>query len=112
MVGVGIGPPKVLLAPKPTSSVRISKMFGAPLGALVSGGKSMVESFGVSPMCPLKGGCGRGKTSCAFAGNRPDMANSVIGSVQVGIRRVKVKKFILSSFFLLNSSEERKAKRG
>ena len=32
MVGVGIGPPKVLLAPKPTSSVRMMRMFGAPFG--------------------------------------------------------------------------------
>ena len=38
IVGVGIGPPNVLLAPKPTSSVRMSRMFGAPLGALTSWG--------------------------------------------------------------------------
>ena len=61
-------------------------------------------------MCPLKGGCGRGKTSCALAGKIPDIANSVIGSVQIGIRRVKVKKFILSSFFLLIGRPERKFK--
>jgi len=72
----------------------------------------MVESFGVRPMCPLKGGCGRGKDSCPVAGNMPDIANSVIGSVQIGIRRVKVKKFILSSFFRLIGSPERKAERG
>ena len=34
MVAVGTGPPNVLLAPKPTSSVRMSRIFGAPLGAL------------------------------------------------------------------------------
>ena len=59
--GVGIGPPNGLLAAKPTSSVRMSRMFGAPLGAFVSCGKSRVESFGVRPMCPLKGGSGRGR---------------------------------------------------
>jgi hypothetical protein len=32
-VGVGTGPPKVLDAPKPTSSVMTSRMFGAPAGA-------------------------------------------------------------------------------
>ncbi len=64
-VDVGTGPPKVLIAPKPTSSVRISRIFGAPLGALVSGRKSRVESFGVRQMWPLKGGSGRGRTSCA-----------------------------------------------
>jgi len=72
----------------------------------------MVESFGVRPMCPLKGGCGRGKDSCALAGKMPDSANSVKGNVQTGMRRVKVKKFILSSFFRLIGRPERKAKRG
>src|SRR5271157_4969705 len=69
----------------------------------------MVESFGVRPMCPLKGGCGRGKTSCALAGNMPDSANSVQGNVQTGMRRVKVKKFILSSFFLLFGSRSERS---
>src|ERR1700733_1694052 len=67
MVGVGTGPPNVLLAPKPTSSVRIRRTFGAPLGALTSCGKSLVESSTVRPMCPLKGCSGRGNTSCACA---------------------------------------------
>src|SRR5208282_2193600 len=65
MVGVGIGPPKALLAAKPTSSVRMSSMFGAPLGALISGGKSRVESRTVGPIWPLKGAAGSGRTSCA-----------------------------------------------
>src|ERR1700733_9852976 len=65
MVGVGTGPPNVLLAPKPTSSVRMRRIFGAPLGALTSCGKSLVDSSTVRPMCPLNGGSGRGNTSCA-----------------------------------------------
>ena len=35
--GVGITPPKVLGAPKPTSSVMISSTFGAPLGGTARG---------------------------------------------------------------------------
>src|ERR1700693_5945382 len=69
MVGVGTGPPNVLLAPNPTSSVRMSRMFGAPLGALTSCGKSLVDSSTVRPTCPLKVGSGRGSTSCARAGS-------------------------------------------
>ena len=46
-------------------AVMMSRMFGAPAGALTCGGKSRVESWTVGPMCPLKGGSGRGRTSCA-----------------------------------------------
>ena len=35
-VGVGIGPPKVSVAPKPRSSIRMMTTFGAPAGALTS----------------------------------------------------------------------------
>src|SRR5262245_35533085 len=63
--GVGIGPPNVLEAPKPTSSVRISRMFGAPFGACTSLGKSGLESFAVSPILPWNFGSGLGRTlSC------------------------------------------------
>src|SRR5208283_1151984 len=96
MVGVGIGPPNVLLAPKPTSSVRISKMLGAPFGALTSPGKSGVESLGVNPMCPLNGGAGRGKVSWAFVGIKHPNANTVI--INFGSTRRPVKRFILTSF--------------
>ena len=37
MVGVGMTPPKVLGAPKPESSVMISKTFGAPFGGTTRG---------------------------------------------------------------------------
>jgi hypothetical protein len=66
-VGVGIGPPNVLLTPKPTSSVRMSRMLGAPLGVLTSCGKSFVGSLSVRPMWPLNGVLGLGKTSCPLA---------------------------------------------
>jgi hypothetical protein len=38
-----MGPPKVLAAPKPTSSVRISRILGAPAGAF--GGSGQVKGF-------------------------------------------------------------------
>src|SRR6516164_6985888 len=60
--GVWIGPPKVLLAPKPTSSVRINRTLGAPAGASMPFGKSGVEPFKVRSICPLKGGSGGGST--------------------------------------------------
>src|SRR5215475_4786376 len=64
MVGVGIGPPKVLDAPKPTSSVRIRRTLGAPFGASTLLGKSGTEPFTVRSILPLKGGSGRGSVSC------------------------------------------------
>src|ERR1700733_7872286 len=82
MVAVGTGPPNVLLAPKPTSSVRMRRTFGAPFGALTSCGKSLVDSSTVRPMCPLNGGSGRGNTSCACvaAGNNEITAPLTLAS--------------------------------
>ena len=60
--GVGIGPPKVLDAPKPVSSVMINKMFGASLGAETAFGKSGFDSLALRPMTPLKGWSGIGST--------------------------------------------------
>ena len=62
-LGVGIGPPKVDAAENPTSSVRMSKTFGAPLGAPRGWGKSGAESAAVRPILPLKGCSGLGRTS-------------------------------------------------
>src|SRR5215469_3157434 len=70
-VGVEIGPPNVLDAPKPTSSVRMSKIFGAPFGGCTSLGKSGTESLALRPMRPLNGGSGLGSVSCASTGNQP-----------------------------------------
>src|SRR5262249_37616881 len=63
--GVGIGPPKVLVAPKPVSSVMMSRMFGAPLGAATPLGKADLDSLALRPMTPPNGGGG------ARAGPRP-----------------------------------------
>src|SRR5215831_2300387 len=68
-LGVWIGPPKVLLAPKPTSSVRISRTLGAPFGASTAFGKSGTEPLMVRSILPLKAGSGRGRTSCAITGH-------------------------------------------
>src|SRR5262249_4593469 len=67
IVGVGIGPPNVLDAPKPTSSVRIKSTFGAPFGACTSFGKSGVESLTVRPILPWKGGPDWGRTDVFFS---------------------------------------------
>ena len=52
----------MLEAPKPTSSVIISRTLGAPLGASMALGKSGVESFAVRPILPLNGCSGTGRT--------------------------------------------------
>src|SRR5208282_5011596 len=62
-VGVGTGPPKVLAAPNPTSSVMMRRTLGASLGALTSLGKSGLDSFTLRLISPLKGGSGKGRTS-------------------------------------------------
>src|SRR5471032_1756047 len=43
----------------------MSRTFGAPLGAVIPLGKSGVDSLAVRSILPLKGGSGRGSTSCA-----------------------------------------------
>src|SRR5215469_18756517 len=62
-VGVGIGPPKVLAAPKPVSSVMMSKTFGAPFGAVTAFGKSGVDSLALRPMTPPNCAWGTGSTA-------------------------------------------------
>src|SRR5258708_7645986 len=59
--GVGIGPPNVELAPKPTSSVMMSRTLGAPGGGWTARGKSGLESAAVRPMVPRNGWSGRGR---------------------------------------------------
>ena len=58
MVAVGMGPPKVEEAPNPTSSVRMRRTLGAPLGAATALGKSLVESLVMRPILPPKAGSG------------------------------------------------------
>src|SRR6516225_4649486 len=49
-------PPNVLGAPKPTSSVMISNMFGASFGGTTRGGQYGLESLASKLMTPPKGG--------------------------------------------------------
>src|SRR5262245_56965313 len=60
--GVGMTPPKVEGAPKPTSSVRISRMFGAPSGGVICGGQADVLSMAFGMIVPLNGRVGSGRT--------------------------------------------------
>src|SRR5262245_15906527 len=62
-VGVWHGPPKVLVAPKPTSSRRTKRMFGAPAGAFTGCGKSDFESLARKLIVPRNGWGGFGSTS-------------------------------------------------
>src|SRR5262252_1434810 len=64
MVGVGITPPNVLGAPKPTSSVMIRRTFGAPLGGTTLGVQNGLESSALTPIWPrnfTSGNFGKGR---------------------------------------------------
>src|SRR5215467_6387084 len=50
--GVGIVPPKVLGAPKPTSSVIINRMLGAPFGGTILAGQQGVDWAALRLMTP------------------------------------------------------------
>ena len=58
-VGVGITPPKVDGAAKPTSSVMISRMFGAPFGGTTRAGHYGFDCAALSSISPPNG-CGGG----------------------------------------------------
>ena len=60
-VGVGITPPKVDGAPKPTSSVMINRMLGAPLGGTIRAGHAGLDCSAFSPICPWNGCGGAGR---------------------------------------------------
>src|SRR5262249_48247765 len=60
--GVGMTPPKVEGAPKPTSSVKINSIFGAPSGAATAAGQPATLSFAFGIIVPLNGGVGVGNT--------------------------------------------------
>ncbi len=60
MAGVGITPPKVLGAPKPESSVMISKTLGAPLGGTTRGAHHGFDCNASSLMTPPNFGSGGG----------------------------------------------------
>src|SRR5215470_7368490 len=91
-LGVWIGPPKVLLAPKPTSSVRINRTLGDPAGAWTPFGKSGTEPFSVRSIFPLKGGSGvgntRGVSDAAARGRAVDAtADAAMRDVEPSSRR-------------------------
>ena len=58
--GVGMTPPKVLGAPKPTSSVMISSTFGAPLGGTTRGAHQAFDCAALSLITPPNFGSGGG----------------------------------------------------
>src|SRR5512135_903450 len=58
--GVGITPPKVDGAAKPTSSVMMSKTFGAPFGGTTRGGHQGFDSDAFSLITPPNFGGGGG----------------------------------------------------
>src|SRR6266487_6460210 len=58
--GVGMTPPKVLGAPKPTSSVMMRSMLGAPLGGTTRGGHPGVDCRAFSLITPPNFGSGGG----------------------------------------------------
>src|SRR5580698_11560446 len=51
-VGVWMIPPKLAVAPKPTSSKRIHTTFGAPAGAFTGSGHHSLDSARVLPIVP------------------------------------------------------------
>src|SRR6516225_9353848 len=58
--GVGMTPPKVDGAPKPTSSVIMSRTFGAPLGGTTRAGHAGFDCAALRLISPWKGGGGGG----------------------------------------------------
>ena len=58
--GVGMTPPKVLGAPKPTSSVMMSSTLGAPFGGTTRGGHHGFDSEAFSLITPPNFGSGGG----------------------------------------------------
>src|SRR5262249_38666442 len=93
-VGVDIGPPNVLEAPKPTSSVKTNRIFGAPGGASIPLGKSGVESFARRWILPLNGASGLGKTSCSCANDASKAPDTKRRAKRIG----RVMLFVPSSW--------------
>src|SRR5262247_2576292 len=89
-LGVWIGPPKVLVAPKPTSSVRISRTLGAPAGASTPFGKSGVESLTVRPIFPSNGGSGFGNTLASW--DAAERGSAVDATADAAMREVEPSK--------------------
>jgi hypothetical protein len=60
-VGVGITPPNVEGAPKPTSSVMIRRMFGAPFGGTTRAGHAGFDWSAFRLISPWNGWGGDGR---------------------------------------------------
>src|SRR5215470_20379164 len=60
-VGVGTTPPKVDGAPKPTSSVMIKRMLGAPCGGTTRGGHACLDWSALRLISPWNGCGGDGR---------------------------------------------------
>src|SRR5271170_7041903 len=78
IAGVGIMPPKVDGAPKPTSSVMISKIFGAPFGGTTRAGQADFDWEALRLIWPWNGGGGGGKY-------RPSMVVVALGEPGVPV---------------------------
>ena len=70
--GVGMTPPKVEGAAKPTSSVMMSRMFGAPFGGTTRGGHQGFDCAALSSIWPPNFGGGGGST-------RPSIVDVALG---------------------------------
>ena len=87
-VGVGMTPPKVEGAPNPTSSVKITRMFGAPFGGTTRLGQDGVDSRAFNLMIPSNwcGGGGRYLPSIVLVAlGSPDELRAKTGKPQVVI---------------------------
>src|SRR4029077_11258930 len=60
-VGVGMTPPKVAGAPKPTSSVIISRIFGASFGGTTRAGHAVFDCRAFRLISPWNGAGGAGR---------------------------------------------------
>src|SRR5262245_51391137 len=85
--GVLHGPPKVLVAPNPTSSRSTSKTFGAPFGAWTGCGKSLLESLARRLIAPLNGAGGSGNTVPPLGAGAVSTLSALPGCAEIGDRR-------------------------
>src|SRR5262245_26570091 len=98
-----MGPPNVLLAPNPTSSVKIKRTFGAPFGASTLFGKSGVESFTVRPILPWNGGSGFGSTLSWAKAQETGALQTKRPSAEASV--IRLMKLIFSADFMAVSSQ-------
>src|SRR6266511_713316 len=85
--GVGMTPPKVLGAPKPTSSVMMSSTLGAPLGGTTRGGQYGLDCAALRLISPpnFGGGFGRYRPSIVVvAAGEPGAAAGWAGALGSG----------------------------